>query len=180
MLSCLEDWLRRRLKLHCLALASLQRTIARSRSRLTWLQEGDTNTSFFHLHARFRNRKNYVARLKVDDLVLTSHDDMQKIVWEYFHKLIGTPHQRSFTLNLPVILPSAADLDVLELPFTEWEVWHTIRQIPSDKAPGPDGFTSRFYKECRTVIKEDIMVALHAVHGGIAGTFTFSIQPSRF
>jgi len=34
-----------------LALASLQRTIARSRSRISWLSEGDANTALFHQHA---------------------------------------------------------------------------------------------------------------------------------
>lgn len=31
-----ETWLRRRLKMHCLAVASLQRTIARVRSSILW------------------------------------------------------------------------------------------------------------------------------------------------
>uniref|UniRef100_A0A0A9HJ14 Uncharacterized protein n=1 Tax=Arundo donax TaxID=35708 RepID=A0A0A9HJ14_ARUDO len=47
MLSSGEDWLRRSLKKHVLALTSLQRTIARLRSRIGWLQEGDANTSYF-------------------------------------------------------------------------------------------------------------------------------------
>ena len=52
---------------------------------------------------------------------------------------------------------NAHDLSDLELPFTE-EVWRTIKQLPSDKAPGPDGYTGRFYKVCWPIIKEDIMV----------------------
>jgi exonuclease III len=48
-----EDWLRRKLKLHCLGLASLERTIARLRSRILYLREGDANTSFFHQQARY-------------------------------------------------------------------------------------------------------------------------------
>lgn len=43
-LSTLEVWFRNKLKVHSLAL-SLQRTIACSHSRITWLSEGDTNTA---------------------------------------------------------------------------------------------------------------------------------------
>lgn len=43
-LSPLEDWLRCALKKCSLALASLQRTFARMRSRIHWLKEGDANT----------------------------------------------------------------------------------------------------------------------------------------
>jgi hypothetical protein len=46
-LSAEEKWLRHNLKKHCLALASLERTIARLCSRVRYLKEGDANTSFF-------------------------------------------------------------------------------------------------------------------------------------
>jgi hypothetical protein len=39
-----EVWLLRKLKQHCLFLTSLERTIARLRSRIHYLKEGDTNT----------------------------------------------------------------------------------------------------------------------------------------
>jgi len=47
-LSALEVWLRNKLKVRSLALSSLQRTIACSRSRITWLSEGDANIALFH------------------------------------------------------------------------------------------------------------------------------------
>jgi hypothetical protein len=31
------------------------------------------------------------------------------------------------------------DLAELDSPIVEKEVWETIKQLPSDKAPGPDG-----------------------------------------
>jgi hypothetical protein len=57
-------------------------------------------------------------------------------------------------------LGNLADLD---LPFSEEEVWETIKKLPSDKVPGPDGFTGLFYKACWPVIKGDIMAAMSAV-----------------
>jgi chromosome segregation ATPase len=40
-----ETWFRNNLKKHSLALSSLKRTIARLRSRIAWLREGDANSS---------------------------------------------------------------------------------------------------------------------------------------
>jgi hypothetical protein len=59
-------------------------------------------------------------------------------------------------------LPSH-NLAALDSPFSEKEVWETLKQMPSDKAPGPDGFTGRFYKTCWSVIKQDVMAAMSAV-----------------
>lgn len=67
-----EFWLRNNLKKHALALASLLRTIARLRSRIGWLKEGDANTSLFHRHARYRKKKNFIAMLKEGDQIITS------------------------------------------------------------------------------------------------------------
>lgn len=63
-LSWEESWLRQRFKPHCLALASLNRTIKRIRSIIDWLQDGDANTQFFHSHARLRKHKNFIASIR--------------------------------------------------------------------------------------------------------------------
>jgi hypothetical protein len=40
------------------------------------------------------------------------------------------------------------DLHMLDAPFSEEKVWNTIKLLPSDKAPGLDGFTGWFFKVC--------------------------------
>ena len=39
------------------------------------------------------------------------------------------------------------DLSALDVCFTEDEIWAVVRDIPAEKAPGPDGFTGLFYKK---------------------------------
>jgi hypothetical protein len=53
-------------------------------------------------------------------------------------------------------------LAALDSPFSE-EVWETIKQLPSDKAPGLDGFAGSFYRFCWDIIKNDVMLAVSAV-----------------
>jgi hypothetical protein len=48
--------------------------MARLQSQLNWLKEGDTNTSYFHHHARYRKHKNFIAKLKVGDHIKTEQE----------------------------------------------------------------------------------------------------------
>jgi hypothetical protein len=99
-LSSAEIWLRNMLKKHSLFLSSLQRTIARSRSRISWLKEGDANTKLFHMHSRHRKRKNFVARLMNGDHILTSHDENAAVVDSFYAKLIDEYGDREQTIDL--------------------------------------------------------------------------------
>jgi len=52
------------------------------------------------------------------------------------------------------------DLEDLDVPFTEVEIESAIKEMPSEKAPGPDGFIGLFYKNCWSVIKEGLIQAI--------------------
>ncbi|KAM0919247.1 hypothetical protein ACQ4PT_008360 [Festuca glaucescens] len=52
------------------------------------------------------------------------------------------------------------NLDSLEGLFSEEEVWGVVKELPQDRAPGPDGFTGLFYQVAWPIIKGDIMAGL--------------------
>ena len=137
-LSRQENWLCCELKKHCLVLASLERTIARLRSRVRYLKDGDANTSFFHKQASFRKRKNFISKLIDGDRVATAQEDKHQILFEHFDNLLGMARSRDLTLELAAFHRAGIDLSELEAPFSEEEVWATIRSLPADRAPGPD------------------------------------------
>ena len=60
----------------------------------------------------------------------------------------------------------AVDVSQLEEIFTEEEVWKVIKDIPPDRAPGPDGFIGAFYQKAWAVIKPDIMAAMLKLYVG--------------
>jgi hypothetical protein len=162
-LSSLEIWLCQCLKKHSLALSSLLSTIARLQSRITWLREGDANTSLFHSQAWYRKRKIFIAKLLDEGQPVTSHEDKAQVLLNFYSNLIGSSEQWGCTINLEALGVQQHDLHTLDTPISKEEVWNTIKSLPSDKAPGPDGFTGRFYKICWSIIKEDIMAAVSVV-----------------
>lgn len=98
-LSLGEIWLKDLLKKHSLVLSSLQRTIARSRSRISRLKDGDANTNLFHLHSRHHKRKNFVAKIMDGEHILTSHDEKAALVDSFYSKLIGDRVNREQTID---------------------------------------------------------------------------------
>jgi hypothetical protein len=78
LLSSDEDWLRRELKRHCLVLASLERTIARLRSRVRHLKDGNANTSFFHKQAIFCKKK-AIPKLMSGGHLVTTQEEKQNV-----------------------------------------------------------------------------------------------------
>ncbi|WVZ78922.1 LOW QUALITY PROTEIN: hypothetical protein U9M48_026563 [Paspalum notatum var. saurae] len=163
-----EDWLRCEAKRYCLVLSSMERTIARLRSRIRFLKDGDANTALFHSQARFRKNKNFIPKLLQNGEVVTGQEEKQAVFFDYFDGLIGTPVQRASTLNLDFFHREGIDLSALDAPITEEEVWLTIKDLPSDRAPGPDGYTGRFYKSCWQIIKTDFMAAIITLQQGDA------------
>jgi len=52
-------------------------------------------------------------------------------------------------------MQATADLSSLVAPFDKQEIDLVVRSLPSDKAPGPDGFNTDFVKKCMTIICAD-------------------------
>jgi hypothetical protein len=69
-----ELWLLRKLKQHCFVYASIERTITRLRSRIKYLKEGDANTKFFHMQARFRKKRNFISKLEEEGRVVANQN----------------------------------------------------------------------------------------------------------
>ena len=94
---------------------------------------------------------------------MTKHEEKEQNIFNFYSSLLGECLDREATVNLEELNLPRIDLADLEVPFTEEEVWKTIQSLPTDKAPGPDGFTGKFYKTCWPIIKPEIMAAVSAV-----------------
>jgi hypothetical protein len=159
-----EFWLRNNLKQHSLALASLWRSLVRMRSRICWLKDGDANTALFHSHARYRKAKSFIPRIVSEDgTVCTAQEEKADLFTDFYMNLLGSAINRGAAVDLEQLGVPTFDLEALDSPFSADEVWNTIISLPLDKAPGPDGFTGRFYKVCWSIIKIDVMAAISCV-----------------
>jgi hypothetical protein len=95
--------------------------------------------------------------------VATDLREKVDLATRYFLNLLGSAQPRGCDVSLAAVGLLPVDLDGLEAHFSEAEVIAAIHAMPSNKSPGPDGFTWDFYRYCWPSIKTDVMAAMHAV-----------------
>ncbi|XP_074290876.1 uncharacterized protein LOC141617592 [Silene latifolia] len=132
--------------------------------KIDWLKMGDENTSFFHGHIRTRQIHNRVMYIRgIDDSLYTNSHDIETAFLTYYKELLGssqsTTHVHFPTVRTgPVI--SEAHADLLLAPVSADEIHSSFLSIPSVKSPGPDGFTSQFYKDSWEIVGVDTVAAI--------------------
>jgi hypothetical protein len=84
-------------------------------------------------------------------------------VFNHFDQILGTVEARSQGIDMDHVCLSHGQVLTMDHCFSEEEVWSIIRDMPPDKAPGPDGFTGWFSQMAWPVIKRDVMQALEVI-----------------
>lgn len=95
-------------------------------------------------------------------------NQIKGVAKEFYKKLLGTSQMwfsdefadRITHLISPVI--SAESAALLEKPVTVEEIKKTMFNMPLNKAPGPDGFTTEFFKSYWSVVGEDVVATIQS------------------
>ena len=118
---------------------------------------------FFIYKACHRSRKNHINKLRTDEAVLFRDEEMADAVFNHFDAIFGSGGDQLNLINFEALNLRPLHEAQIDICFSEEETWQAITDMPSDKAPGPDGFTGLFYKTAWPIIKNDILRAFHAI-----------------
>lgn len=137
----------------------------RQKSRILWLKQGDKNTKFFHKMANAHRRFNTIDKLEINVIEITEPVEINGEIISFCKQLYSETEawMPNFTLqNFASITDE--EQSWLERPFEEQEVLHSLKLCAIDKAPGPDGFSMRFFIACRDFLKVDILQTMANFH----------------
>jgi hypothetical protein len=153
----IQEWnFKNTLVQHLQSLLSKQCAYWKQRGQIKWVTLGDAGTKFFHAHATSKHRLNSISSLSCDNgMVAFSHKDKEEVLFQAFKNRLGTSQPTSMVFNLSELIQSARNLSALEVPFSRSEIDQIIKNLPSNKSPGPDGFNTDFVKKCWPVIASD-------------------------
>ncbi|KAK9667989.1 hypothetical protein RND81_13G026700 [Saponaria officinalis] len=127
----------RTVRMDCVTLVEARNSFLSQKSKCAWVEGADTNTGFLHDCLRARRAYNKVIQIKCKEGILhTSPDGIELAFLKYYKALLGES-----SITSPV-----CQRIVASGPVQADEVRLAMFSIDNDKAPGPDGYTSLFYK----------------------------------
>lgn len=147
------------LKSRVLGLAVIERIRIKQRSHVNWLCLGDANSKFFHIKANGRRRRNCISSISDGQRVAVEHDQKEGIIWRFFQGLLGAPSDAAHSFDWAALGLPQVDLEGLDAPFSEEEVWQAISDSTLGHAPGPDGLSGSFFRAVWPAIKGDVLRA---------------------
>ncbi|XP_062028750.1 uncharacterized protein LOC133744700 [Rosa rugosa] len=128
-----------------LSALSLQATLLRDKSRISWLKDGDRNTTFLHNMVRVRRLQNSITSLLVEDRVLND-------------QVVIAAHANTGLVErvIPHMVIEEENSSLLATPSAE-EIRDAVMKMDGNSAPGPDGFGGSFFSSCWSVVAIDVI-----------------------
>ncbi|XP_057779814.1 uncharacterized protein LOC130998415 [Salvia miltiorrhiza] len=128
---------------------SRKNNLLQQKSRASWLQDGDRNTTFFHRMIKFKRRNTLITRLNIDGHFSALFMDdgspsADPLEIEALFDLAVSDAQNNFLVSIPA----------------ESEIAAEVFGMDANSAPGPDGFSGSFFQTCWEIIKTDVVSAV--------------------
>lgn len=152
---------------HWTFLRGVEEAFFKQKSRINWLRLGDQNTLFFMRVAATRNSYNSIRSLQLPcGLLVTDSVELCEISLAHFQSilspvnlpLLSSPFQWFLEL-LPFSFSPVQQTLLSFLPDTT-EIAKTILKLNPNKSPGPDGFTSAFFKSAWSVVGAETVASI--------------------
>ncbi|XP_010490159.1 PREDICTED: uncharacterized protein LOC104767890 [Camelina sativa] len=147
-----------------------EETYWKDKSRLTWLNNGDKNTKFFHAATKNKRAQNRIQRLVDDEgKAWFGDNDLGRLAENYFKLLFTSEdvgHKVTDKLGEGNKVSPVENAQLLKEVTLE-EVKHAVFAMNPSKSPGPDGMTGHFYQQNWDVLGEHLLMMVQGFfHSG--------------
>lgn len=129
----------------------------RQKAKERWIDKGDENTKVFHQSIRARRTCNKIYAIQKNTGEWVHEEEQIKDAFVQFYKdLLGTHMEdrcgvKQEIMNEGMVL-NEEQKRTLCRPVTTEDVKRVLMEIPNEKAPGNDGYSSFFFKHSWEVV----------------------------
>jgi hypothetical protein len=165
----IESNLRRLVKQQLATLLHYKNVYRKKRYTVNRIKFGDECTKFFHAIATISHRRNSIPQLMNEHgQWVQDHEGKARLLWNAFKIRMGVSSDPTMVFDLHSLITAVPDPENLALPFQHNEIDNIVKRMPTDKAPGPDGFNGMFMKRCWQIIKNDFYNLCEEFYNGSA------------
>ncbi|XP_021985761.1 uncharacterized protein LOC110881945 [Helianthus annuus] len=134
----------------------------KQKSKVKWLEVGDSNSAFFHNTVKCKNHFSRIDVIKDANGITFEGSDVGKALVTHYESFFG---QRGIINCLPTsdLFRHKIDENIahhMVRAFSNEDIKAAMFSIGSLKAPGPDGYSSDFFKHTWHIIGDDICGAV--------------------
>nr|GEV38302.1 hypothetical protein [Tanacetum cinerariifolium] len=140
----------------------LQERFLKQKAKVSWLGEGDANTTYFHKAVKCRVSCSRIDVITSYDGTMFHNEQVANVFVSHYEQFLGQPGDTSsFSIDLLFNKRLNDDASYMIRTVTRQEIKNAMFSMGNEKAPGPDGYTVAFFKEAWDIVEDDIVEPVH-------------------
>ncbi|GJT80044.1 reverse transcriptase domain, reverse transcriptase zinc-binding domain protein [Tanacetum coccineum] len=121
----------------------------KQKSKIEWLEVGDSNLAYFHKSIKSCNQRSRIDVITTADNVEVSGNLVSDVFVSHYQAFLGTDLVCDELDTVGLFDKKVSEISNVNMmkPISNDEIKKAMFSIGDDKAPGPDGYTSAFFKK---------------------------------
>ncbi|GJW44645.1 hypothetical protein Tco_0073444 [Tanacetum coccineum] len=142
--------------------ALLEERMLKQRAKITWLKEGDSNSTYFHKAVKSRVSRSRIDAVTNIEGVLCENEQVPVAFVTHYEAFLGLVGETNGFVDDNLFKTRLHDQIALNMirEVTTQEVKQAMFSMGDDKSPGPDGYTVAFFKEAWEIVATDVTDAV--------------------
>ncbi|XP_077233610.1 uncharacterized protein LOC143883275 [Tasmannia lanceolata] len=144
-----------------IVLSTHEEQLYHQKSRVSWLNLGNSNTSFFHSAISMRRNQNAISVIEDHNgEICTDPRSVEEVLVNHFCALLNHSLTSNGVIPEPTHCLSKEDADMLISPVSSAEIKDVVFHCDGNRAPEPNGFNGAFFKTFWYLVGIDVIEAI--------------------
>ncbi|GJV17758.1 RNA-directed DNA polymerase, eukaryota, reverse transcriptase zinc-binding domain protein [Tanacetum coccineum] len=140
-----------------------EETLLSQKAKVDWISKRDSNNQYFHKFLKSKRQASKIVSICDDQGKRLEGTFMEEQFVNHFQRFLSARkdvnNQKDFEGVFGTKLNNAEAIDMVK-EITDLEIKNAMFDIRDNKAPGPDGYASTFYKKTWKFVGKDVCMAI--------------------